>query len=184
MHGFRSIYHHLLDHFPLSGHGSRHDTISVVFDGVFGSGSYHGWALVWSCLDSTMIWKRNLMSPWQASSLRQQRFWAKQSTYIYNSTHHGFCCISRALMFLSLVVSPLSTFVSFLIIASLPRPYLQLSEIPPPCTERHFGNGCRGSRALSAASRARRVVVTQRRAGKGGEAGQIGRGRTFSRKGQ
>ncbi|KAL2145646.1 hypothetical protein VTI28DRAFT_6704 [Corynascus sepedonium] len=77
-------------------------------------------------------------------------------------------------------VSPLPFPISSL--PPLPRRYLETSNFqryPPFGTERRFGDGCRGSWALLSAPRARRVVTWryQRQAGKGQEAGQIGRGK-------
>ena len=161
MHGFWSIYH-LLDHTPALDMGQ--DTTR--YRGFprrsrFWLVSRFGLSF-WSCLDTTMKWKRTLMSPLASIfffflSLRLQRF-SGQAKYIHNSAHRGGCMhLLGPLPPPSFVLDfPFTCTISFLIIASLPRRYLETLQLsrdtPSPCMETRFGDGCRGSRALGAAS--------------------------------
>ncbi len=134
------------------------------------------WALVWSCLDSTMKWKRTLMSPFRTHIfLPHFFFFSSTPTGFRGSKVHKtfttrpsyrFGWIPRGrrppIFFWFWFIFPRSHHFPF---SSLPPcldafwKHCNFQEIPPLGTERHFGDGCRGSRALGAAHRARRIVV-------------------------
>ena len=100
----------------------------------------------WSCLDTTMKWKRTLMSPLASIfffflSLRLQRF-SGQAKYIHNSAHRGGCMhLLGPLPPPSFVLDfPFTCTISFLIIASLPRRYLETLQLSRDTPSPWYGN--------------------------------------------
>lgn len=89
---------------------ARHDTTRVFSTAFLGSGSYLDWAHV-TLLWTNNEWKRTLVSPWQAF-LFDGRSGVQLLAYWLQGLHPGLC------FFFSF---------SFLIIASLPRRYLETS---------------------------------------------------------
>jgi len=161
MHGFRSIYH-LLDHIPAL-HMGQDTTRYRGFPrrSRFWLVSRFGLSF-WSRLDTH---DENGQEPsclllasifFVSFSSTATVFWSSKA-HTYTTRPIGVvACISRGLppSFLVLDFShPVAPF-SFLIITSLPRRYLETLQLSrdTPGMETHFGNGCRGSRALGAAS--------------------------------